>query len=264
MTATERLALIQFKIERANEHITNLRNVIQGFFDSKPYLVSTKRDASRRLVYYLSNVQPIPANIAPIAGDAIQNLRTALDHLAWQLFQIGTGGATNNRKVYFPIADDATKYGAYLQSLSGFRSDAIATFRTIEPYKGGKDEKLWVLNKLNIIDKHRLLVTVGSAFQSLNLGAHITSQLQDNELGIPIPRLNAYFKPSENLFPLKVGDELFIDAVDAQTNEWLDFRFNIVLNEIGVSEGEPLLSMLTDFSNVVSKTVSLFIQCLTQ
>jgi len=91
------------------------------------------------LVYYLSKVQPIPATIAPIAGDAIQNLRTALDHLAWQLFQIGTGGAIINRKVYFPIADDATKYAAYLSRLSGFRLDAITTLRTIEPYKGGKD-----------------------------------------------------------------------------------------------------------------------------
>ena len=90
----------------------------------------------------------------------------------------------------------------------------------------------------------------------------MTRQLQDNELGIPVPKLDAYFKPTNNLFPLKIGDELFIDAVDAKINEWLDFRFNIVLNEIGVSEGEPLLSTLTDISNVVSKTVSLFTKCL--
>jgi hypothetical protein len=264
MTAVERLAWIQVKIERAKEHITNLDNVIRDFLDSKPYQVSTKRDASRRLVYYLSFVQPTPINIATIAGDVIQNLRSALDHLAWQLFLIGTGGTTTNYHVYFPIAyDDATTYNSALRRTRGMRADAITTFNAIQPYRGGKDEKLWVLNKLNNIDKHRLLITVGSAFQSLNLGAYMCNQMRNNEFGIPVPKVDAYFKPTDNLFPLERGKELFTDVVDAQVNEWLDFRFNIVFNEVGVLEGAPLLYMLNDFCDVVNKAVSLFTPCLT-
>jgi hypothetical protein len=258
-----RLALIQIKIERAKEHITNLHNVIQGFFDSKPYQVSTKRDASRRLIYYLSNVQPTSTRIAVIEGDAIQNLRSALDHLAWQLFLIGTGGTVNGDQVYFPIANDATSYNSKLRGLRGMKSDAITMFNAIQPYKGGKDDKLWVLHKLSIIDKHRLLVTVGSAFQSLNLGGYMCANMQMNAAGIPIPKVDAYFKPVDNLFPLKTGKELFIDTVDAQVNKWLDFRFNIVLNEPGVIDGAPLLDTLNDFSGLVNKTVLLFTPCLT-
>jgi len=119
-----------------------------------------------------------------------------------------------------------------------------------------------MLNKLNIIDKHRLLVTVGSAFQSLNLGADITSQLQDNEFGFPIPKLNLWVRPKDNLFPLKAGDKLFVGAVDEKPNKELQFRLDVVFNESGVSEGDSVVVMLTDFSKVVAKTVSLFSQCL--
>ena len=50
------------------------------------------------------------------------------------------------------------------------RQDAIDAIRALEPYKGGKGENLWVLHRLNNIDKHRLIVTVGSSFQSVDVG----------------------------------------------------------------------------------------------
>jgi hypothetical protein len=87
--------------------------------------------------------------------------------------------------------------------------------------------------------------------------------MQMNAAGIPFPKMDLYVRPADNLFPLKVGDELFIDAVDAQVNKWLDFRFNISLNEPGVIDGANLLDTLNDFSDLVSKTVSLFTLCLT-
>jgi len=50
---------------------------------------------------------------------------------------------------------------------------AINAIDTTEPYQGGKGHSLWVLHKLNNIDKHRLLITVGSAYRSFNVGAVI-------------------------------------------------------------------------------------------
>jgi hypothetical protein len=263
MTAAERLGLIQVKIERAREHITDLDSAIHDFFHSKPYQVSTKRDATRRLIYFVSSVKPTPTRFATIAGDAIQNLRSALDHLAWQLFLIGTRGTADGNRVYFPIAHDAITYNAKLRKLSCMRHDAITTLNTIQPYKGGTEHTLWVLHKLNNIDKHRLLVTVGSVYQSFNVGKYMTSRLQRKATGIPFPKVDLYVRPADNLFPLKVGDELFIDAIDAQVNKEMDFRFNIALNEPGVIEGAPLLDTLNDISGLVSKTVSLFTTCLT-
>jgi len=263
VTPTERLALIQIKIERAKEHITNLKNALHIFFDSKPYAVSTKRDQqTRRLIYFVDRVQPTPTSFSTITGDAIQNLRSALDQLAYQLFLVGTNGTMDGRHVYFPIDRGATEYVRNLpRRTQGMRQDAINTLNTIEPYKGGKGHGLWVVHELNIIDKHRLLVTVSSSFRSFNVGAHMRGLMRKTDPSLQVPDL--YLKPLDNIFPLKEGKELFKDAVDAEVNREIDFRFDIVLSEPGVIEGAALLDTLNGFSDLVSKTVLLFEPCLT-
>ena len=91
MTANERLALIRVKVERAKEHIRDLEAEVRSFLSKSPYVVGAKRDPqTRKLIYYVANVSETPIKIAPIAGDVIQNLRSALDHLAYQLVIVGT------------------------------------------------------------------------------------------------------------------------------------------------------------------------------
>jgi hypothetical protein len=68
-------------------------------------------------------------------------------------------------------------------------------------------------------------------FQSLNLGAYMSTMMvefiatQPNSPfhGQELPVIDAFFKPADVLFPLKVGDELFIDGSDAKVNEKLQF-----------------------------------------
>jgi hypothetical protein len=225
----------------------------------------SKRDSTRRLIYYVSRVEPTPTFFATITGDAIENLRSALDHLAYQLFLVGTNGTTGGRHVYFPIDRDIAEYRRNLpRRTRGMRQDAIDTLNAIEPYKGGKGHDLWVLHELNNLDKHRLLVTVGSAYQSFNVGAHMQPMMQKQALvaGLPLPpKIDVYLRPADNLCPLTVGDELFIDDVDAEENKGMDFRFNISLKEPGIVEG-PLLDTVQQFCDLVSKTALLFKPCL--
>jgi hypothetical protein len=50
---------------------------------ASPYQVGVKRDPeTRKPVYFVAKVNPIPEEVSIILGDAIQTLRTALDHLA--------------------------------------------------------------------------------------------------------------------------------------------------------------------------------------
>ena len=95
MTAEERIALINLKIERADQHIGCLKSTIKSFVNSDPYKVGTKRDPeTRKLIYYVESVQPVPVIVATIAGDALHCLRDALDHLAQQLYLVGSGTRT--------------------------------------------------------------------------------------------------------------------------------------------------------------------------
>ena len=271
MSAASKLAQIQVKIQRGREHLEELRKEIGTFYATKPYEVTPKRNPSRGLIYYVSKVDPVPTHLATIAGDVIQNLRSALDHLSWQLFLVG-GGTANARNIYFPIAKDALSSASKLNELRrmGVRANAIAVFDSIQPFKSGNDEKLWVLHNLNIIDKHRLLVTVGSAFRSINLGKYVTTRSAPGfeeffaKQGKPftMPKMNVFFKTADSGNPLEIGKELFIDKVDNPVIPDL-FLFHVVLNEVGVIQGASLLETINDFINVVEAVVKQFEPCLT-
>ena len=71
----ERLKQVTLKIGRAKSHLEDLERFVRAFLDSNPYRVGTKHDRqSRKLVYYVTDVKPIPDNLALVAGDIIHNL----------------------------------------------------------------------------------------------------------------------------------------------------------------------------------------------
>jgi len=93
MEADQRLARIRLKVERAKQHIGDLNTGLKAFLGSNPYIVGAQRDPqTRRPIYYLAAVREVPTPISLLAGDIIQNLRSALDHLAFQLYMLGPGG----------------------------------------------------------------------------------------------------------------------------------------------------------------------------
>ena len=142
------------------------------FLDGNPYTVATKKDLARgHLVYHVSGVAAPDPTIAAMTGDVLQNLRSALDHLAYRLVAVGLGGApADPRFIAYPVCETATSYPALRDyRLKGARPEAMAAVDATKPYKGGNDG-LWRIHHLNIVDKHRLLITVGSAFRSLDLG----------------------------------------------------------------------------------------------
>jgi len=254
--------LIRLKIERADKHIEELKSAILAFKNSGPYKISAKRDPqTRKLIYFLVDVQPVPLDIACIAGDALHNLRCALDHLAYRLFRVGAGDTADAKHVYFPIFDDATKYQSGVNGkVHGMRQDAIDAINAVKPYKGGNDT-LWRLHRLDSTDKHRLLITVGAAFSSMNIGAHggaiLAALMKEHGLPEP-PPIELYLAPADRMFPLKVGDELFIDAPDAEVNEKINFLFDIAFGEPGIVEGDSILETLKGMSDLVGNIVSDF------
>jgi hypothetical protein len=267
LTADERLALILTKVGRAKKHIAELESEARSFLDSKPYVIGTKRNAeTRNLVYYLVSVRGTPPTLAAVTGDVLQNLRSALDHLAYQLVLIGSGQPGPFFHVYFPIADSAAKYEAIKGGLvKGMRPEAVKAIDAVKPYPGGNDT-VWRLHKLNNVDKHRLLITVGSAFRSMDIGGFMHRQLQrslpaDHPLRQSIADakpLAAFFRGGDRMFPLKADDELFIDQPNAQVDEKLQFAFDLAFGEPQVVEGEPLLETLKQMADVVGELIAAF------
>jgi hypothetical protein len=259
MTSDERLSLIETKIDRANKHIADLDIARKAFLETKPYAVSTKRDPqTRRLIYYVTKVDQTPIALASAAGDILHNLRSALDHLAYQLFLVGPGGAGGGKgnRVYFPIARDAAEYKRdSRQKMKGLHQHAIDAINAIEPYGGGTGNDLWTLHALNNVDKHRLLVTVGGSFQSVGIGSLLSRSLSGAFKNV---KIELGIKPADTLCPLKVGDELFIDSPDAEIDEHMPFKLDVALSESGIIDGKPLLETVRSLSKLVESIIPQF------
>lgn len=106
--------------------------------------------------------------VAILAGDCIHNLRTALDHLAWQLVLVRPG--TPDEKTAFPIFDEMivevkrrrrTKHKPRpLRISGGVTVEALTLIESAQPYQRIDDptlHPLWFLDQLENIDKHRTL-----------------------------------------------------------------------------------------------------------
>src|SRR5262245_56483659 len=109
------------KIVRAQKHLDCLRNEIRGYLETDPYkfpLQISTRTITAGLAH--SSFEP-PLELGCIFGDCINNLRSSLDYIAWELATKYTPSAMlakEGKSVYFPISksplDFTTKRGAKL------------------------------------------------------------------------------------------------------------------------------------------------------
>lgn len=249
------MSKLESKIERARQHLAELEGELIEYIKSRPYTVSTKRDSDRKLIYFISDVKEIPQSIALITGDILQNLRSSLDHLAYGLFVKNTTDGTSGRHIYFPISHDLEGYETEkVAKTRGMSQGAKNLIDAYKPYKDG-NINLWQINKLNNIDKHRLIITVGASFGSMDIGAHVSEMFKKNfpQSDGKFPPLPIFIKPADPLFPLKIGDQLFVDGPDAKEIPHMQFKFEILINEPGIIEGEPLVEFLKNMTVTVEE-----------
>src|SRR5579863_1060828 len=93
---------VQFKIFRATQHIESLQSEIKGYFNSKPgKMVRQPHDREDEVVFRFVVDSPIPARFGLIIGDILQNLRSSLDYLIWEL--VLAANCEPNKNNMFPI-----------------------------------------------------------------------------------------------------------------------------------------------------------------
>jgi len=260
-TVDERLRHVTLKIKRAKEHAAELQRQMRSFLDSSPYKVGYKHDpGSRKLIYYVTSAAPTPDYLPLIAGDVIQNLMSALDHLAYHIVCRDTNdNPPNPNWIYFPVADEVQKYEAKKGGkMQGASVGSFTAIDALKPYKGGNDS-LWALYRLNNIEKHRLLLTVGSQAAGINLGHLMAGHLSATfpaEAVAAFESMNIFLNPVDKGFPLQPGFELYIGAADEKSNPKQQFRFNVAVNEPGIAEGKPLLDLISKFTTLVEGIVT--------
>lgn len=241
----DRMSEIKLKVERAGKHIDDLAAVCKAFINSTPYTLD--RETEPKTGYYhfsVTNMQAPPPEVGLIAGDAIHNLRSALDHLACQL--VLANGNLPSRQTCFPIFDSESKYQTMdTRKVQGMSPAAISAIDAAKPYKDGNNA-LYTLHELDIADKHHaLLTTLVSVTQAT---INVPGSIRDFKA--PLFALPNFQKP------LKDGDVIFI--CEPGVEDITHVAFEVGLCEPELVEGKPIVRVLGQMVKHVNNTILSF------
>jgi hypothetical protein len=141
------------KLGRASQHIVELKALFEEFL-SKPFCeIAVEDEPNGRKRIVVRSVARLPPDSAVIVGDAVHNIRAALDHAMVQLLG-------RSKDAYFPVG----KTRADAEGHATFRwikinKPALATLlqQKIVTYETG-GPSIWAASRLDNVDKHNLLI----------------------------------------------------------------------------------------------------------
>jgi hypothetical protein len=174
------------KIERADYHIADLERQFAIFVGEKPHRFSIKADpASGALSIGIRFLKELPSTFAPIISDALHNLRTALDHAAWEV--VGIDHGTQNRYLQFPTGDTRVSFEATCNGIKTPSQWVKNALKATEAFIGGRGMDLYQLCQLDNSDKHveitPVLRTTGHpAFHIVAPDGHVLRTMDGNAL----------------------------------------------------------------------------------
>lgn len=192
---------VRLKIERAERVIDELETAIVAYLAEQPY--ETVHEFNPETAEYVvrGRVTKAPIYLAVIVGDVAHNLRSSLDHLAWQLALLAT--PTPYERTQFPIALDPGEFNSKTgqKMIGDFSPKHRAMVEALQPYNGPNTPDAFAppalrdLRFLSNTDKHRLLNTTIATYDTLSeprgIGLRIVrdvERIRDEEwsLGGPI------------------------------------------------------------------------------
>ncbi len=145
-----------------------------AWLKERPYRTWTEPNADgTRKLFFVEVLDQPPPHLSLIIGDCLHNLRAALDNLAFELAIAHKGeplSSTIAGNSEFPIfaSENLKKFD---EMLGGVHPSAKAEIEGLQPYNRGhkfRNDPLWKLNKLSILDKHRLPHVVLFALASIS------------------------------------------------------------------------------------------------
>lgn len=234
----------RLKIERAQAHIREVDFLIHTYLRRRAYRIAQKTDFDTgKFGFEIALNEMPPIEISAFLGDAIHNLRTALDHLISAVVAEEGG---NLESSYFPFARDREDIEKMIARRAKDASEeAKQICREMQPYPGGNDA-LYGLHKADITDKHQSLI-VASAIGNFQYRLLPRSTGPDVTVQTNISYLSkeAYFVPSpegrEFEHPFEIG-----------------LSIEIVFPENGPLGGYPVVATLNELLRIVQDVTRIF------
>ena len=157
------------KISRADDQASSLKADMERFCaDIRQSIVhEVHEDADEQVWVFRGSTPNVPIEWSIRIGEILYNLRSALDHLVWQL--VLANGREPGWRNAFPIIDKQSNWHKATSQLKGVSSTVETMVESLQPYTGGINLLFDVavfqtLHTLCNIDKHRhlILAIIGS------------------------------------------------------------------------------------------------------
>jgi hypothetical protein len=160
---TDRFESAWQKLDRARKHADDLEAELSAFWATDPFEVEPVGTlATGRGAHRVTRIEALPVGIPLIAGDAVHNIRSALDHFACSVVPCP------DRATAFPVwsTSKATTptAGQWRKEVERRAREAsprlVEALVRLEVWEAGRDSLLWAIHELDRVDKHRLLLTI--------------------------------------------------------------------------------------------------------
>lgn len=154
------------KIDRAKQHLQELRFGVVGFFqrggaqvifeDAPEY---SKGVGFEMAAFTYREREPIPTLWGAIIGDVVHNLRASLDLVVSDVHRLTGCNPKDIYNVHYPFCKEQAALREMIKSrrLNHIGRDFIEIIEETKPYKGGNDG-LRAIHDLDLTDKHQMLV----------------------------------------------------------------------------------------------------------
>jgi hypothetical protein len=246
------------KLERAREHIQYLSDQVNSFYDRHPYRLVGEEDPRSGLYIVSIHINETPdLRWGVVAGDAVHNMRSALDNL-WHRLWYKPGSAAYRRARYdgFPWFDNVQQLEARFKTRpKNAREKAIVdVLRSLRPYKSGNSD-LSALIELSNEDKHTSFLPVLGALRG-DYRVYLTFR------GV---RQGPIVVPFAGMCPIQDAAEIARLRATAQgicrdepvgVNCEVDFA--VTLGQPRVVQGMPIVPLLARLGSLVDEIAALY------
>jgi hypothetical protein len=204
-------------------------------------------------VHRISVRESPPLELGAIAGDALHNLRAALDIL-WRNVWHPIGGGRRDRSE-FPFPDSAESFKARTtpkRSVKPRAQSVMKLLRQIMAYKGG-NKLLWALHEADAADKHRLLIPTYARVWSAFVDPR-SYRVQGKDMPLP-----GVFQPMWGPVapPIEDGAMVYVEPIQETTHmhKKPEITLDIAFGSVEVVEGQPMLATLLEMTEEVEGVV---------